>query len=472
MTSKHSVESIDTHWIDLHIDEHELNLSRLKRTCSEIDQIFSGDVDRIWKAYGADSSGSSVVATWQAYDRELRELCDRISQYPGGELTTFKPYGESEYISCIVLPDGSVPWESILANSQERLVAGYDDQFLITNVHGVPSEIRRAALDRWVSETLADVPLFSQSVSVSVEAQVAWVEIGFDAVYKYEIMHDGEVQLTLDVSGKLGAGIDVQGFEASAGVEGGVELTYGFENQAEADAFLDELRGKLLRGKLISITPDIAGAAQLLSNRSYLEGLVTSIGAYAEIEAEFGSPQWAGGDASASISVRYGRDFISDEDIMYAKGSASLGAHAGGAGVGIAAGFEAEQRWNSEGESTVSLQCSFETQAGGNLKELLPGLDVSTMGGATVDLSIELMLDDPAAKNAWEAFVNPLDGSLDLTNLIHQSGATIRIAGIVNGGADHEFDGPFIEIDVSVELESTTDVWVKAPGGDFQKVVL
>ena len=447
MTTTHTVHSIDLDLIDAHVNTAKPAIVDLET-----------QLNKCIPEYLIPNS-CMTIDKWKQFDEILERLSELLSEHgPGYIPQIYKPVGQDYYSVLLTNPDGTVDWNTLSDKDKEQLPQ-MDPDYFLSSVVGAPKEKYDIAYEYWLEDVKARTPIFSQSFDVSLEARIFWVEISVDFSYAYEIMANGSVVLRCSVSGKIGAALKKRGIGVSAGLEAGAEVVLEFESRREADAFL-----ALLQKEIRDV--DLDAVAGLIGNN--IDSLTVSVGVYADIEAK--CPGWASAESSLSLRTGYAHDVIKNEHIWYFGANAEFKLGIPGQEVGAAVQFEGQQHWCDNGDSYVDLNISLGYSAG--LEDILPG-GMPLSAGAKIILSVRLELDDPTAVRAWENFMDPLDGSLDLEALLDRADVTATVVNSVQADIlDIEVDAIVAsgEVEVSTTTETTTDFYAKPPGGTFERV--
>ena len=203
-----------------------------------------------------------------------------------------------------------------------------------------------------------------------------------------------------------------------------------------------------------------------------------SVGAYAYVEVEGEIPGWVDVEVNASVRGGYGRDFVTDEHILYFEAECKLEldelAGSDNAEIGIGVVLEGEQRWRSNGDSYVDLAFSFRATTGAE-KEFASKLfpEVEARAGLEITARAYLELDESTAEAAWKNLVNPMDGSLDLAEFLDRAGVTLQVSTVAETEfVDVDFDvkAASLEVEGFAEILSTDRLWMKAPRGEYERV--
>ena len=438
----------------------------------------------------------SVIGRWRSFDDDLAELSGVMRANPAHVPIMHQPAGEYNYIIGAGNLDGSVDFDNLSERTQRD---GYrwDPDFFLSSVNGAPEDIRQAAYDVWLEDAIARTPIYSSALRLSGEVTIKFVEIGADLAYRRDEFDDGRVQLTFEVSGNLGVAFNAKAVDASAGVEGGFMVMHEFDSAKDADAFMDRLMSEAMPdgwdaalalvpgGLSVAAGRNISQVVNVLSENSSLESCVASVGIYGELEMEVG--EWM--EANAGLSVGYGRDFVSDENILYLEFDVDvefempLGS-AMGTAVEAESGFDltiaGEQRWGPDGDSFVDLELTFGLDAGfefEHIEELMPGLDLGELdvsGGVEFSIRAYLELDDSTAERAWKDLLNPLDGksnSRDMLAFLDRAGVTAQVSAARE--VEHaDIDWWLVDVEMVGEERRTQMLWAKAPGDRFRKVTI
>ena len=505
MPEDHTVHSINLALLSSHVDGSRSAISELDGKFSAFENFAeSGDYRRsssilsFLREMTSIFMGSEIgwvrrrtTERWTIFDDYFDATVALLKDNPnahGLELVIYRPYDESALIIGLANAQGQIDYRHLSEGSKE-IAHRIDPDFYLSSVLNAPPEKYQHAYAEWLNDALERTPIYTSTFFLSAEVQIKWLEIGAELTYQEEQFPDGSVSLTFAVSGNIGAGFDGKWIEASAGLEGGFLVEHRFDSKREADAYVAALVDKLVPKLSTSVgtvlnpltppvtfSPDYVGAAQLLSDSSSLESSVASVGVYASANFEAEAPKWVEAEVGASISVGYGRDFVSDEHILYFDGTADLGIEelAGFEALeaGVEFNFRGEQRWNSEGQSYVDMEFALQIAAGSDLdqlSEVFPDVDFAV--GQEIMLRAYLELDDGTATAAWDNLLNPLDGSLDLIEFVNRADLTLQTSTVAETEFV-DFDIAVLEVESGVEVKETQNLWVKPPGQGFKKVNL
>ena len=467
VNDSHSLYSIKLDLVRAHVTANEPVLTDLEKRFAAILELVSYSDANITRLI---EIRERTFGRWFAFDSQLDELLKKLAENPSKSIMMHRPNEEDEYIGYLRGADGSVHWDDF-TESSKLLVARLDPDFVISSVRDVPEDQARIARGIWHEETMRTIRVNIAEIMFSVELEILWLELGAELTYRSEKYPDGRVRLIFAGSGKLGASL--RGADVSAGGELGLSVMHEFGTQQEATSFLKELGDKLM-----SLSPDTAGAADLLLSNPTLESRIVSVGVYAS--ADFGIPGWADVGAEASLRLGYARDTVADENIVYLDADCFLEVDdlpgTDSFDMRVAVSVEGAQHWQSNGDSYVDVQLSFSVTAGKQLelmKRLFPGAALSA--GMGISARAYLELDHPAAVEAWENFRDPMDGSLDLAAFVEASTVTLESSTLFESefvDVDVEAGVGSLEVEASGEIRATNRVWLKAPGPDerFEEV--
>ena len=495
MTKEHTIHSINIDLLRSHVVKSKSAIGELEREftgfeqhleCSNYRPTYRMNIfDQIILDPNAIRRGT--IDQWTTFDSYFTDIADLLTDNPNIQhldLVIYRPYGEDTPIIGLANSRGDMKYEH-LSEASKEIAHELDPDFYVSSILNAPAEKYQHAYSEWLEDTLERTPVYTGSLFVAAEVQIMWLEIGGELSYQEDRYPDGSVTLTFAVSSNIGVGFDIKWTEVSAGVEGGFLVQHRFDNQSDAQAFLSKLVDRLVPKPSIDLIglvnplippvtfmPDYLGAAQILSDSRSLESSVASVGVY--VSAEVDPPKWANVEADVSIGVGYGRDFVSDEHILYFEGSAELEVERlFGIDVlegGLEFDFIGEQRWNSDGQSYVDVQFSLEIRAGTDLDQLSSLFpDVDFLIGQEVALSAYLELDDGTAIQAWENLLNPLDGSLDLVDFVDRADVTLQGSHVAETEWLDFGLGP-LDVEAGWEVSDTHHLWVKPPGHGFRKV--
>lgn len=419
-------------------------------------------------------SVNQQIYSWTSLDKALECLVDLIAKHGNHIPELHTPSGTRDlYVVALRDANGDVHYDRICEESK-AIAVNYNPNFVLLDVIEAPGDYYTAASRQWREAIIANIPKSSRSIDFSASVTIKWIELSAELNYDKEVLHSGKTLLRFQVSGKVAAAIKKV---ASVGVEGGFYLEHEFDTEAEANAFLDQLKaaaikdlGKaaipLLGTTVFSLTG--SDTVKHLLDRGSLENVVAYGGVVAEVDMDL--PDWSSleFEFAASLGFFYGYDFLAKEHILRLESGIGLELEVGSFQGSLEVEFEAELHMSNQRDSYVEASFSIDLQGGtesDKLETLLPGLDLVS-GGVGVTFDVFLALDDPEDREAWNNLINPTDFSLDLMPFLQRAGVVARVE--VIGETEFELDALALEMEGGTETRTTTLIYVKDPGEDTE----
>jgi hypothetical protein len=327
-----------------------------------------------------------------------------------------------------------------------------------------------AALDGMSPKEIAakygdNVAIDTYKAWLGIEAEFATWELEGKAEAEYKIMGDGKVVMGLTLEAGLGREIDVGGAEVDASAGGTTNLELTFDNQAEADAFLDGLADKATDLGLTDLG-NVPGAVAGNVAEYVMKQDITSFktGVYGKASAEFDSAV-ASGEAEGRVDGYY--DWVNKE--LGIKISASADAEIGpeGSGVNGSASLSGEIKFHEDQMS----EATFSGRISADVANDKLGLDLpaGTSTGQAVDVQLTMNEDNPRFDEFKDAIkAGDVDGATDIA--YNDGEATVRSTTIEKYADEkHELDLGVAEgeIDYGAEGELANQVWVRRGGQGY-----
>ena len=456
---------------------------------------------------------------WDKFDVDLSTLVDRLRDNPYLKELVFVfngadgPYIRDGYVTTLVDDNGKIQ-RIDLSDHETDLMIEYEPGIFIGSVVGSSDAERDRAFSTWVTGVRENTPRDTVNYSLSRELAARYkgigvgLEDGLDV--SIEEMVDGSAKVTLSIhqGSTLGVALKVAGLEAGAGagLEGGYMLVHDFPSVAAAELYLEELKNLVVSGLRNAVVagpsfsifgPVVTGAgtaiagavsaanvAKQLLDPDSLESVIASVEAGSYWEFAAGIKGLASFGAWGSFALGYKRDFVADENIVYFGGEVESEFNI--LGLGRNSGLMVEGAYHDgPSGSYVILDLEVDASLVGKIEGeggLGAPLDLSAgvKGSVGGMLSIQARLDfnDDYAMEAWNAFLNPFDRSLDLGAVFHESSLVVQVSEIAEVGVEagvgldaNPFTGISTGAEMSVVEHSVLATWAKhQQGTEFHAV--
>ena len=389
----------------------------------------------------------------------------------------------------VSLPEEQAAWWDSLSEDQRRAMMLFAPGMLLA-LSGLPASVRLEAEARYEDARRSELAEREESVRAELDVDIRVVHVGANTEATVRKMMDGSYEVSLVVEGELGAALKSK---AGLGLRGGGELTYRFDSEAEARAFLDGLtnelvpdKGELARHGIIGLIkgPFGGGAGgEIMADAArdatrYLDRFAKnltsaeySVEAYGEMEVKFPSGKMSiEGASGAKYDTVNGTTTIYAEREMSA--SASLGAKVGGSiAVESSLSFDSQHRPES-----LKLEFDADVHGGAELKQVLSGMgDASTVveRGGSVSVSASVDLRNPAVAEMAKSYLeqaaagDPAAGTT-FRRLLNVAEVTAQVKAEAN--ATNSVDAEVATLQVSQTTSATIATYVKPPNGSFRSL--
>lgn len=333
--------------------------------------------------------------------------------------------GANTYVPLDGIQGLNTDWTCLRKEDRQILIDWAPD--LVLGMSNVPEEVRDAAERAWFEAVDSDVEVYGRELSLNVHVRVLWVDVNVGLTNEITVYADGSVRVEYMATGELGAAVGAGVAKAEAGVEMSAVAAHHFDSMQDFERFEAQLKQEIL-------SVDVDGVASMLLGKS-ATNLVTKVGVYGGFQAGVGSGQLM----EARLAVGVGRDWRTEENILYLSGRVALHESGGmmrssSASLGTLATGQVElvgERRQGVETDRVVLDIAFETRLSalssllGDPKSLVNNVRGNFRADVEVVARLELDLEDLDAREAWDSF---MDGDLAIGELFAYSSLDGRIS--------------------------------------------
>ena len=346
-----------------------------------------------------------------------------------------------------VVLDGSerynTDWNRLRTKDQSILVEYAPD--IVLEMRNVPPLIRQSAEALWYRSVESTIQLAGTELRIEVEVDVLWIELSAELFARKIIYADGRVRLEYEAIGELGVEAGLKLADVEAGAELSILIAHEFDSVAEAVLYEAQLAGA------IGSVGGVPRAVQMLTSGKSIRNATTKAGVYVAAEVEFGDLA----EVEGRLSTGIGRDWITEENLLYLGGTLSLEADT------VSAEVEVVGEWRKGIDTErVVVEGRFEAEADLLSEHFEMPEDMSLASGMEVKASLELDLEDTDQRQAWMEFTR---GRLSFAELLRY-GSVIGTISARKSVSSEDLDVLAVEIEIEKSAKATVATFHQNPG--------
>jgi len=364
-------------------------------------------------------------------------------------------------------------WASLSAEDRQYLIEGEgaDGPFaedLMRMDGGIPASAQEQAKEHLQELAKADIPVYSESGSASIEARVAWVHGG--AEVGTEVVENADGSATMKVYGNMGLGVNDPSGAAGVTLNGEVSREYTFGSVEEAMAAREQMYRDL--------PPDSVGDIKDVASNppGYI---LDTINDSADDNGSTGQTDKAKGTLSLSAEGEAGAASGSVQlDLAYER-NLSDGTAAATAEVSAQGKLDLDGRV-FEASGTGGLQVNMDKDsniesvsvsldgtvaqgvvAGGDVEAAKVESSVTVGTQGTVKIDVDYSGDNRAVVDSYlrnVALGNDTAAAADAARLYEAGSATVQVNNVVTASTEAGIDVKVGEVEVKTESQATTNV--------------
>ena len=364
-------------------------------------------------------------------------------------------------------------WGSLSAADRRYLIVGGDGDgpFAVDLMRmdgGIPSSVQALAREHLQELAKADIPVYSETGTASIEARVAWVHGG--AEVGTEVVENVDGSATMKVYGNMGLGVNDTAGAAGVTLTGQVSREYTFGSVEEAMAAREQMYRDLPPDSVGEIR-DVAGnpPGYILDTINEAAGDNGSTGqadkAKGTLSLEAGAETGAA-TGSAKLDLAYERNLTDGTATaageVSAQGKLNLDGRvfeASGKG-GLQVSLDKDNNIDSV---SVSLDGTVARgiEAGTDVKAAKIESSVSVGTEGTVKIDVDYSPENRPVIDSYlrnVALGNEYDAARDAARLYEAGSATIQVNNVVTASTGAGLDVKLGEVEVKTENKATTNV--------------
>lgn len=452
---------------------HRPSLDRIVSSLQENARMLKQNADEQEKSSGADtgagatapSPGSfTALADWFTKQvEEAKALNEHRDALESGLAAMVKGTSEEQ----------AAWWASLSAEDQKYLIEGSGKYGplateLMKMDGGIPESVQQQAREHLQDVARADIPIYSEAGSASIEARVAWVHGG--AEVGTEVVENADGSATMMVYGNMGLGVNDTSGTVGATLNGEVSREYTFGSVEEAMAAREQMYRDLppdSAGDIKDVAGNPPGYILDTIDSSAAENGTTGHDDKAKGTLSFEAEGEAGAaSGSASLDLAYEKNLTDGTSTASAEVSASGKLDLDG--QTFEASGKGGLQLNMGSDNTIdSVSLSMEGTVAQGLKE---GIDVdaakvesSVTSGAQGTVKIDVAYT-PENKEVIDSYMrnvalgNDSAADQDAARLYDAGAATVQVNSVVNASTEAGFDVKVGEVEVKTETEVSTNV--------------
>ena len=393
-----------------------------------------------------------VLKEWKRIDEKLKGIVDTIENNPGvryEDIISFKPsnspYGFT-YLSRHN-EDDTIYYVDIVPASID-IALKHSPEILMTKVNGVPDRVRQQARSSWIA--LREPHIVESFEALNVEAELnipvlgaLGLELGGELEASKTLFANGEVELAIAVSGKLGAAVSAgKSVEVSAGVKAQASLVHRFPSLEAANQYLEKATEILIPENYWDaanyVWDEYPDFINHLTDKRSISELRIQGGVY--VEAEFGAGAF---ESQLGLSAMVGVDAVNGLKTISLEGELELELDVGdwefkGWAEGII-----DVRQGGE-ERYMEIELVLGGSVGHDLEYF--GVSGDAALGAEVVASALIDLNDPNTSNLFK--------KADVLGLLNYTGFSVQILGLAGGDEVLDMDiVGVLDVEAGVEMK-------------------
>lgn len=364
-------------------------------------------------------------------------------------------------------------WDRLSAADRKYLIEGGDADGplsldLMRMDGGIPASVQEQAREHLRALAAADIPVYSEAGTASIEARVAWVHGG--AEVGTEVVENADGSATVKVYGNMGLGVNDTAGAAGVTLSGVVSREYTFGSVEEAMEAREQMYRDLPPDSVGEIK-DVAGnpPSYILDTFNEAAGDNGSAGQVdkakgtlsLEAQGEAGA-----GSGSAKLDLAYERNLT--DGTGTASGEVSAQGRLNLDGRVFEASGKGGLQVNMDKDSNIdSVSVSMDgtvaqgVSAGTDVKaaKIESSASVGTQG--TVKIAVAYTQENRAAIDSYlrnVALGNDHGAARDAVKLYEAGSATVQINSVVTASSEAGLDVKVGEVEVRTESRATTNV--------------
>jgi len=455
---------------------HRPNLERAVSSLRENSRILMRQADEQEKASDR-SSGGSGTSLWDRIEAAGKKASDWLKEQAEKAAAAAEHRKELEQ-GLDRMQDASPEeqakwWDSLSAGDRKYLIEGEGEdgpfaEDLMKMDGGIPEAAQDQAKQHLQELAKADIPVYTESGSASIDARVAWVHGG--AEVGTEVVENADGSATMKVYGNMGLGVNDATGSAGVTLNGEVSREFTFGSVEEARAALAQMY-KDLPPDSVGDIKDVAGnpPGYILDT---INGAADDNGSTGQTDKAKGTlsleAEGEAGPASGSAKL----DLAYERNLTDGTATASGEVSAQGKLDLDGRVFEASGKGGLEvnldkGNNIESVSVSMEgtvaqgATAGTDVKAAKVESTVTAGTQGTVKINVDYSPENKAVIDSYMrnvALGNDSGAASDAARLYEAGSATVQVNTVVTATNEAGFDIKVGEVDVKTESQATTNV--------------
>jgi hypothetical protein len=456
---------------------HRPSLEKVVSSLRENSKLLLQHAEEQEKSSSSSSAGNSGNSPWARITSLAEQARDWLKEQAAAAAANAEHRRELQADLDRMLAAGAEEqaawWAGLSAADRKYLLEGGDADGpfamdLMRMDGGIPAAVQEQARHHLQELAKADIPVYSETGTASIEARVAWVHGG--AEVGTEVVENADGSATMKVYGNMGLGVNDTTGAAGVTLNGEVSRQYTFGSVEEAMAAREQMYRDLPPDSVGDIK-DVAGnppgyildTINEAADDNGSTGQVDKAKGTLSLEAEGEAGAAAG---SAKLDLAYERNLTD--------GTATAGGEVSAQGklnldgrVFEASGKGGLQVTMDKDSNIDSVSVSMDgtvaqgVTAGTDVKAAKIESSVSVGTQGTVRIDVDYSPENRAVIDSYLrniALGNEHGAARDAAKLYEAGSATVQVNSVVTASHEAGLDVKVGEVEVSTESQATTNV--------------